>query len=56
MRSELLPRVRILEALDALANDLSARGVHAEIVVVGGAALTLAYDARPATETRTSST
>ncbi len=49
MTTDLLSRESIIAALAAVATELVAAGVEAEIVVVGGAALALAYNARSAT-------
>jgi len=46
---KLLTRKDILRALGRLSEVLEARGVKADLYVVGGAALTLAYKARPST-------
>ncbi len=46
---KLLTRKDILRALERLSEILEARGVKADLYVVGGAALTLAYKARPST-------
>jgi predicted nucleotidyltransferase len=45
----LLGREQILAVLRDLAEELDRRGVRAEVFMVGGAALTLAYDTRRAT-------
>ncbi len=45
----LLDRERIAEALTLLGDRLARRGVVADIYVIGGAAMALAYDARRAT-------
>ena len=42
--SELLDRARVLALLAELGQRLDARGVTVEIYVVGGTAMTLAYD------------
>jgi methylmalonyl-CoA mutase cobalamin-binding subunit len=42
-------RSEIIEALTALAGELERRGVVAEMYVVGGAAIALAFDERRAT-------
>jgi len=47
--SPLLDRERIAEALGLLGDRLARRGVVADIYVIGGAAMALAYDARRAT-------
>ncbi|HEX3735606.1 MAG TPA: DUF6036 family nucleotidyltransferase [Solirubrobacterales bacterium] len=44
-----MEREQILEALTALAAELDRRGVSAEMYVVGGAAIALAFDERRAT-------
>jgi Nucleotidyltransferase of unknown function (DUF6036) len=44
-----MDRREIIEALTALANELEGRGVSAEMYVVGGAAIALAFDERRAT-------
>jgi hypothetical protein len=44
-----LTRAEIITALERLSELLIARGVKADLYVVGGAALVLAFDARPAT-------
>lgn len=44
-----MDRREILEALTALAQELDTRGVSAEMYVVGGAAIALAFDERRAT-------
>jgi hypothetical protein len=46
---KLLTRKDILRALGRLSEVLEARGVKADLFVVGGAAMTLAYKARPST-------
>jgi Nucleotidyltransferase of unknown function (DUF6036) len=46
---KLLTRKDILKALVRLSEILEARGVKADLYVVGGAAMTLAYKARPST-------
>lgn len=45
----LLSKDDILDALEALAQELDQRGERAELIVGGGAALVLLYDARQAT-------
>lgn len=47
--SEALGRAELLAALRALDDELTRLEVHAEVYVVGGAAMALAYDARRAT-------
>lgn len=42
--SDLLDRETILRALDELASELARRQVRADVFVVGGAAIALAYD------------
>lgn len=42
--------MRIIEALQALGDDLTRQGVHAQIFVVGGAAMALAYSSRRVTK------
>jgi hypothetical protein len=49
IREPLLDRPRLREAFDLLAAKLARRGVVGEIHVFGGAAMVLAFDARPAT-------
>jgi hypothetical protein len=49
MISPLFDRSGILELLTALAERLWVRGVHANIYVIGGAAISLVFDARRAT-------
>lgn len=44
-----MDRAEIVAALAALADDLNARGVTADMYVVGGAAIALAFDERRAT-------
>jgi len=44
-----LDRQAILEALHALDEELGSRGVRANVFVVGGAAMAMAYDARRST-------
>lgn len=44
-----MDRAEIVEALTALAQELESRGVSAEMYVVGGAAIALAFDERRAT-------
>jgi hypothetical protein len=44
-----MDRSEIVEALTALADELNSRGVSAEMYVVGGAAIALAFDERRAT-------
>ncbi len=46
---KLLTRKDILRALERLSQILEARGVKADLFVIGGAALALAYKARPST-------
>lgn len=46
---QLLTRKDILRALERLSEILERRGVKADLYVIGGAAMTLAYKARPAT-------
>ena len=46
---KLLTRKDILKALDRLSEILEARGVKADLYVVGGATMTLAYKAHPST-------
>ncbi len=48
-RRQPLTRAEILRALERLSEILSKRSLKADITVVGGAALVLAFDARPAT-------
>lgn len=43
-------RAEIVKALTALGAELAARGLVADLYVVGGAAITLAYDERRATK------
>src|SRR5579859_5141728 len=45
----LLTRKEILKALERLSEILESRGVKADLYVIGGAAMTLAYKARPST-------
>jgi hypothetical protein len=47
---ELLSREQITLAFDRLNAALAAKGVHAEIYLLGGAVMCLALDARPATK------
>jgi methylmalonyl-CoA mutase cobalamin-binding subunit len=47
--SPLLDRERIAEAFGRLGDRLAQRGVVADIYVIGGAAMALAYDSRRAT-------
>lgn len=49
MSDELLDREALLELLGALADRLRARGVRASVYVIGGAAISLVFDARRAT-------
>ncbi|MHB1810173.1 MAG: DUF6036 family nucleotidyltransferase [Solirubrobacteraceae bacterium] len=42
-------RAEIVEALRALGRELSSRGVHAQVFIVGGAAMALAYSTRRVT-------
>ncbi len=44
-----LGRQELLEALNAMDEELARRGVRAELFVVGGAAMAIAYDARRST-------
>ena len=44
-----MDRAEIVEALTALAAELDRRGVSAEMYVVGGAAIALAFDERRST-------
>src|SRR5258708_13170012 len=46
---KLLTRKGILKALERLSEILEARGVKADLYVIGGAAMTLAHRARPST-------
>jgi hypothetical protein len=46
---ELLERQELMNALDALDSDLAHRGIKAKIFIVGGAAMSIAYDARRST-------
>lgn len=46
----MLDRPTIFAALEALEDELSGRGVRADVFVVGGAAMAIAYDARRATD------
>jgi len=46
---KLLARKDILQALERLSEILEARGIKADLFVVGGAAMALAFKARPAT-------
>ena len=48
-KRKLLTRKDILRALERLSEILEARGVKADVYVVGGAAMALAFKARPAT-------
>lgn len=43
-------KTRIRRALDALAGELAARGIRAELCMVGGTAIALAYSARRSTK------
>ena len=43
-------RARILQALQALGEELTREGVRAQIFIVGGAAMALAYSARRVTK------
>lgn len=45
----MLTRERILELFDELNGELAVAGVRGDVFIVGGAAMTVAYDARPAT-------
>lgn len=49
MNRKLLTRADILRALERLSEILEAKGVKADLFVVGGAAMALAYEARPST-------
>ena len=49
MSEQLLDREALLELLGALADRLKARGVRASVYVIGGAAISLVFDARRAT-------
>ena len=49
MSDQLLDRDALLEPLDALAERLKERGVRASVYVIGGAAISLVFDARRAT-------
>jgi hypothetical protein len=44
-----LSRQRILELFAELDDELCAARVHGDVFIVGGAAMTVAYDARPST-------
>ncbi len=46
MSEPLLTRKRIVAALQALGDELTKRGVHGQIFIVGGAAMALAYSTR----------
>jgi hypothetical protein len=48
-RRQPLTRAEMLRALERLSEVLSEKGLKADMTVVGGAALVLAFDARPAT-------
>lgn len=45
----MLRRERILELFGELDDELAVDGVHGDVFIVGGAAMAVAYDARPAT-------
>lgn len=45
----LLGRVRLMELLSALSDELGAQSLSADLMIVGGAAMVLVYDARAAT-------
>jgi hypothetical protein len=45
----MLTRDRILELFTELDDELSRAGIRGDVFIVGGAAMTVAYDARPAT-------
>lgn len=45
----MLTRERILELFDELDEELARVGVRGDVFIVGGAAMTVAYEARPAT-------
>jgi len=45
----MLTRRRILELFTELDDELSRAGIRGDVFIVGGAAMTVAYDARPAT-------
>jgi Nucleotidyltransferase of unknown function (DUF6036) len=49
MTDQLLDRKALLELLGALGDRLKARGVRASVYVIGGAAISLVFDARRAT-------
>lgn len=49
MSAPLLGREQILAVLHDLAEELDRKGVRGEVFLVGGAAITLAYDTRRAT-------
>ncbi len=48
--SQRFSRVEILEALQALGNELSSQGIHGQIFIFGGAAMALAYSTRRVTK------
>lgn len=50
MPEQPLTRGRILAALQALGDELTGRGVHGQIFIVGGAAIALAYSTRRITK------
>lgn len=50
MSDKFFSRQRIIDALQALSDELTSRGVHAQIFIVGGAAMALAYSSRRVTK------
>ena len=48
-KRDLLTRKDILKALERLSEILESRGVKADLYVIGGAAMALAFKARPST-------
>lgn len=50
MPDKTLSRSKIITALQALGDELTSRGVHGQVFIVGGAAMALAYSSRRVTK------
>ncbi len=50
MSEKQFSRGRIVDALEALGQDLAAHGIHGQVFIVGGAAMALAYSTRRVTK------